>query len=53
MGKSIQGAGGAIVLGVVFHAFLSRSKITYQTNKNPGALAKRIFFRITKRFRNV
>jgi|JI8StandDraft_1071087.scaffolds.fasta_scaffold01226_10 hypothetical protein len=28
MGKSIQGAGGALVLGVVFHAVISRTKLS-------------------------
>lgn len=34
MGKSIQGAGGALVLGVVFQAVLSRAK-TSDTKKKP------------------
>ncbi|TGL99403.1 SpoIIE family protein phosphatase [Leptospira jelokensis] len=37
MGKSIQGAGGALVLGVVFQAVLSRSKSSY-TKKRPPEL---------------
>ena len=34
MGKSIQGAGGAIVLGVVFDAILSRAKLRRRVNYN-------------------
>ncbi|HNF16096.1 MAG TPA: SpoIIE family protein phosphatase, partial [Leptospiraceae bacterium] len=33
MGKSIQGAGGALVLGVVFHSLVSRTRY-FRTNKD-------------------
>ena len=36
MGKSLQGAGGAIVLGVVFNTYLNRSRFSsYQKQKSP------------------
>ncbi len=36
MGKSMQGAGGAIVLGVIFHTYLNRSRFSsYQKQKSP------------------
>ncbi|MCB1189687.1 MAG: SpoIIE family protein phosphatase [Leptospiraceae bacterium] len=40
MGKSIQGAGGALVLGVVFNAGLIRSKIEKFQNAYPEAWLK-------------
>lgn len=36
MGKSIQGAGGALILGVVFHSYLERTSLSYQySDKEP------------------
>lgn len=43
MGKSIQGAGGAIVLGVVFHSGLMRSRITKNQNIPPEIWIKERF----------
>nr|WP_246846719.1 SpoIIE family protein phosphatase [Leptospira barantonii] len=38
MGKSIQGAGGALVLGVVFRSFLSRTKTSSSYHSKPPEL---------------
>lgn len=43
MGKSIQGAGGALVMGVVFNAVLTRSKLKIQKNKTPELWLKEAF----------
>ena len=50
MGKSIQGAGGAIVWGVVFHAFLSRSRTSIQRNKTPELWMKEAFLEMQNVF---
>ncbi len=50
MGKSIQGAGGAIVLGVVFHAFLSRYKTNTQNSKTPELWMKEVFLEMQNIF---
>jgi hypothetical protein len=47
MGKSIQGAGGALVLGVVFNAGLIRSKIEKISKDLSGNLAEGKIFRLT------
>ncbi|WP_411822563.1 SpoIIE family protein phosphatase [Leptospira sp. 'Mane'] len=46
MGKSIQGAGGALVLGVVFHAVLARSQTTNNKSKSPEIWLKEIFLEL-------
>lgn len=43
MGKSIQGAGGALVMGVVFNAIITRSKLKAQKNKSPELWLKETF----------
>lgn len=43
MGKSIQGAGGALVLGAVFRAALARSKVKKNYNVFPEIWLKEIF----------
>lgn len=43
MGKSIQGAGGALVLGAVFRAALARSKVKKNYNVFPEVWLKEIF----------
>ena len=50
MGKSIQGAGGAIVLGVVFHAFLSRTQMADQNEKTPEAWLNEAFIEMQNVF---
>ncbi|MEM7183316.1 MAG: SpoIIE family protein phosphatase [Spirochaetota bacterium] len=48
MGKSVQGAGGAIVLGVVFDAVVSRAKLRRRRNYNlyPEIWLKEVFLDI-------
>ncbi|TGN08398.1 SpoIIE family protein phosphatase [Leptospira ilyithenensis] len=46
MGKSIQGAGGALVLGVVFHAVLARSQTANNQSKSPETWLKEIFIEL-------
>ncbi|WCL48623.1 SpoIIE family protein phosphatase [Leptospira sp. GIMC2001] len=47
MGKSIQGAGGALVLGVVFKSILNRTKIfTENQNKYPEVWLKECFIEL-------
>lgn len=43
MGKSIQGAGGALVLGVVFNAALTRSRLVRNENIYPESWLKERF----------
>ncbi|WCL48058.1 SpoIIE family protein phosphatase [Leptospira sp. GIMC2001] len=43
MGKSIQGAGGALVLGVVFNAVLTRSNSESNKNRHPETWIKETF----------
>lgn len=51
MGKSIQGAGGALVLGSVFHAILSRTRIVAGVqNLTPEAWLKSAFIELQKVF---
>ncbi|TGN18675.1 SpoIIE family protein phosphatase [Leptospira idonii] len=46
MGKSIQGAGGALVLGVVFHAVLARSRTSLAKTKPPEIWLKELFLEL-------
>ncbi|EQA37383.1 SpoIIE-like protein phosphatase domain protein [Leptospira inadai serovar Lyme str. 10] len=46
MGKSIQGAGGALVLGVVFRAILTRSKMTKEREISPEQWLKQVFMEL-------
>ena len=50
MGKSIQGAGGALVMGVIFHTILSRSKLTSTQNKFPEQWLKEAFLEMQSVF---
>ncbi|EMP05441.1 stage II sporulation protein E domain protein [Leptospira interrogans serovar Pyrogenes str. 200701872] len=50
MGKSIQGAGGALVLGTVFNTILTRSSISLYQNKQPEKWLEEAFFRTSKNF---
>lgn len=43
MGKSIQGAGGALVLGSVFRAILTRSKTAREKEASPEQWLKQVF----------
>ncbi|TGK82282.1 stage II sporulation protein E [Leptospira noumeaensis] len=47
MGKSIQGAGGALVLGVVFLSFIKRTQIILESqNKSPERWIKECFYEL-------
>ncbi|EOQ89011.1 SpoIIE-like protein phosphatase domain protein [Leptospira yanagawae serovar Saopaulo str. Sao Paulo = ATCC 700523] len=47
MGKSIQGAGGALVLGVVFLSFIKRTQMILENqNKSPERWIKECFFEL-------
>jgi tetratricopeptide (TPR) repeat protein/HAMP domain-containing protein len=50
MGKSIQGAGGALVLGVVFNAGLMRSRISRNQNLYPEIWLKERFLDLNNVF---
>ncbi len=50
MGKSIQGAGGALVLGVVFNAVLARSNAESNKNKHPESWIKETFIDLQRIF---
>lgn len=50
MGKSIQGAGGALVLGVVFNAVLARSNADQNKNKHPEIWIKETFIELQRIF---
>jgi tetratricopeptide (TPR) repeat protein len=50
MGKSIQGAGGALVLGVVFNAVLARSNAEINKNKYPESWIKETFMDLQRIF---
>lgn len=50
MGKSIQGAGGALVLGVVFQAVLSRSKSSYTKRRPPELWLKDLYVELQSVF---
>ena len=50
MGKSIQGAGGALVMGVVFNTVLSRSQIASFRNKTPEKWLKDAFLELQRIF---
>lgn len=50
MGKSIQGAGGALVLGVVFNAVLTRSNAEINKNKSPELWIKEAFIDLQRVF---
>jgi tetratricopeptide (TPR) repeat protein len=50
MGKSMQGAGGALVLGVVFNAVLTRSNAESNKNKHPEVWLKEAFMDLQRVF---
>ncbi|WP_425528853.1 SpoIIE family protein phosphatase [Leptospira gomenensis] len=50
MGKSIQGAGGALVMGTVFNTILTRSGIATQKNKSPEQWLSEAFLELQKIF---
>jgi tetratricopeptide (TPR) repeat protein len=50
MGKSIQGAGGALVMGVVFNTVLSRSHIASFKSKTPEKWLKDAFLELQRIF---
>ncbi|PJZ86107.1 SpoIIE family protein phosphatase [Leptospira harrisiae] len=50
MGKSIQGAGGALVLGVVFQAVLSRAKSSYTKSRPPELWLKDLYVELQSVF---
>jgi tetratricopeptide (TPR) repeat protein len=50
MGKSIQGAGGALVLGVVFHAIIARSHTRSFKNTSPEKWMQELFLELQKVF---
>ncbi|MCP5493597.1 MAG: SpoIIE family protein phosphatase [Leptospiraceae bacterium] len=50
MGKSIQGAGGALVIGVVYNAFLNRFHIQVQKDCSPEHWLKELFGELQKVF---
>ncbi|TGM57783.1 SpoIIE family protein phosphatase [Leptospira adleri] len=50
MGKSIQGAGGALVMGTVFNTILTRSGINSQKDKSPERWLKEAFLELQKIF---
>lgn len=50
MGKSIQGAGGALVLGTVFNTILTRSSISLYQNKQPEKWLEEAFLELQKIF---
>ncbi|WP_100748101.1 SpoIIE family protein phosphatase, partial [Leptospira ellisii] len=50
MGKSIQGAGGALVMGTVFNTILTRSGIAVQKNKSPEQWLSEAFLELQKIF---
>jgi hypothetical protein len=50
MGKSIQGAGGALVMGVVFNTVLSRSNIASFKTKTPEKWLKDAFLELQRIF---
>ncbi|MBM9501269.1 SpoIIE family protein phosphatase [Leptospira sp. 201903071] len=50
MGKSIQGAGGALVMGTVFNTILTRSGINSQKEKSPERWLKEAFLELQKIF---
>lgn len=50
MGKSMQGAGGALVLGVVFNAVLTRSGAESNKNKHPEVWLKEAFMDLQRVF---
>lgn len=50
MGKSIQGAGGALVLGVVFQAILSRAKSSYTKSRPPELWLKDLYVELQSVF---
>ncbi|TGL48373.1 stage II sporulation protein E, partial [Leptospira meyeri] len=50
MGKSIQGAGGALVLGVVFQAVLSRAKSSYTKSRPPELWLKDLYIELQSVF---
>ncbi|XDD52010.1 SpoIIE family protein phosphatase [Leptospira sp. WS92.C1] len=50
MGKSIQGAGGALVMGTVFNTILTRSGIGSQKEKSPERWLKEAFLELQKIF---
>ena len=50
MGKSIQGAGGALVMGVVFNTVLSRSQVASFKTKTPEKWIKDAFLELQRIF---
>lgn len=51
MGKSIQGAGGALVIGVEFHSYLNRTKLSSVFQKKyPENWLKNIFYDLQNMF---
>ncbi|RHX93816.1 stage II sporulation protein E [Leptospira yasudae] len=50
MGKSIQGAGGALVMGTVFNTILTRSGIPTQKDKKPEKWLEEAFLELQKIF---
>ncbi|EMN48712.1 stage II sporulation protein E [Leptospira interrogans str. L1207] len=50
MGKSIQGAGGVLVLGTVFNTILTRSSISLYQNKQPEKWLEEAFLELQKIF---
>ncbi len=50
MGKSMQGAGGALVLGVVFNAVLTRSNAEANRNKHPEIWIREAFMDLQRVF---
>lgn len=50
MGKSIQGAGGALVLGVVIQSLLAKKNVGAQKNKYPERWLKDAFLDLQKAF---
>lgn len=48
MGKSMQGAGGALVLGAVFQSIIERTRL--ETNVDPAQWLKNIFLELQKVF---
>ncbi|TGK78252.1 stage II sporulation protein E [Leptospira noumeaensis] len=50
MGKSIQGAGGALVFGVVFQAVLSRAKSSYTKSRPPELWLKDLYVELQSVF---
>ncbi len=50
MGKSIQGAGGAIVLGVLFGSLINRARITAQADMTPQRWIRSAFLELAQVF---